>query len=200
MLRLELEAPRSHLALADALHLQGDGVQAAQLGPMHRCMLRIFELGQQQRSDLWTAHGATRAISLAACRPLEVGHAALAAALATFGAAEAALGRCRRLLPYGWVHQIKTQIELSRRLLPAARDQLRLLQQQAGISRGPAGTADVQASGAAQRAFLAEQTEDAERLLQPRVICDGCRQKALGLRRCSRCRQAQYCRSVWIII
>ena len=134
---------------------------------MHRCLLRIFELGQQQRSDLWTAHGTARAISLAACRPLEVGHAVLAAALATLGAAEAALGRCRRLLPYGWVQQMETQIGLSRRLLPAARDQLRLLQQQGGASRGPAGTAGAQASGAAQRAFLAEQREDAERLLQP---------------------------------
>ena len=105
-----------------------------------------------------------------------------------------ALRRCRRLLPEAWVLPLQQLAELARPLVPGAREELRLLQQRAS---GVAG-----ASEEALRASLAgrllqpNRTQGQPRQFAHATDCDGCGQRAVGLRRCARCKQAQYCRCV----
>ena len=137
LLQLEPDNPKSHVAEADAW-----GIAAApgnQAMKKHaECLLRVFRLGQQQRSDLWTVHAAASAFTCAALQPLEVGADTFAAALAAYEqTAEAAMRRCKRLLPQAWVANLELLMKLARPSLPGAADQLRLLQQ-AGGRRGTA--------------------------------------------------------------
>ena len=186
--------PTSHAAVAAALLLNQDRQWLRQAV---QCFLRVSELGQQQRSDYWTAHGAGNALIFAAAHPLEVGHSAVAAALAAFEqTAEAALRRCKRLLPEQWVQDLRCRFQLARPMLAGARDQLPLLlQQQASSSSSSAASSALLASAAAQKAAVGEHAAS----LGPTVYtteCSGCGQEAVGLRRCSRCKKAQYCRCV----
>jgi hypothetical protein len=189
--QLEPNNPKSHSGAALALNLGGGSQQ--QIFESH---MRSFELGQQQGSDFYTCSGACMALNEAAFAPLEVGHRALASALAAFEqTAEAALRRCKRLLPEEWVRHLERQAERARTLVPGAREQLRLLQQQASgtaAAREALGT-----SVAAQVAAVGtrEQSVGGQHRQFPHDIdCDGCGKPAVGLRRCSRCQPAQYCR------
>ena len=188
MRQLEPNNPKSHFKATSALLYEApvrDFKQAVQ------GFLRAFELSRQQRSDFWSVQSAVNALSFATTRPSEVGHSALAAAVAAFEqTAEAALRRCKRLLP-------EVDVERARPLLPGAHEQLQLWQQQAS-SRRCASSAASQASGSAQRAAARQQPDRTRRDLDARHItdCDSCGQPAVGLRRCGRCKKAQYCRCV----
>ena len=193
MLELEPDSPRSHFAKADALTVASRGQQAKQI--VER-FIRVSQLGQQQRSDYWVVYGAATALHLATRSPHGVGHSTFAAALELFKqAAEPALRRCKRLLPERWTVVLEQQVATVKALLPGAHKQVRLLEQ-AGRSgnNSPAAGAAVLASVAAQEAVATEQAAStAEDRWQGRLICDGCGERALGLRRCARCKQTQYC-------
>jgi hypothetical protein len=191
--QLEPNNPKTHYAAVDAQRLdlaKRDYKQAA------KCHLRAFELAKQQRSDAWMIHSASNWLVLAACHPLDVGHSTAAFEQT----AEAALRRCRRLLPEVWVQGMIVELDMARSVLPGAREQLQLLQQQQQARRrGPAvtGSEALLVSAAAQVAALREQAKS----VGPRRFdngeltnCDGCGQEAVGLRRCARCKKAQYCR------
>ena len=196
MRQLEPNNPKSHFKATSALVYEAtvrDFKQAVQ------GFLRAFELSRQQRSDFWSVQSAVNALSFATTRPSEVGHSALAAAVAAFEqTAEAALRRCKRLLPEVWVRVLVVDVERARPLLPGAHEQLQLWQQQAS-SRRCASSAASQASGSAQRAAARQQPDRTRRDLDARHItdCDSCGQPAVGLRRCGRCKKAQYCRCCW---
>jgi hypothetical protein len=187
--QLEPNKPATHLGAAVCLQMGGGDVRAAV-----EAYLRMFELGQQQRSDYWTVQGAGAALLIAFQSPLKVGHDILAAALAAFQqTGEAAPRRCSRLLPEQRVLPLRRLLEMVRPLLPGVRVQLRLLQQQA--SGNPA------ASAAATSALQAAAEREHWEAVVPRFFdaahvtdCDGCGQRAEGLRRCARCRRARYCR------
>ena len=193
MLQLEPDNPKSHVAAAEAARFDhtGRGYKTAVQGYM-----RAFELAQQQRSDFWMIETAADALHLGTFHPLEVGHAALAAAVAAFEAAEAALRRCKRLLPAVWERHLAKRVRLVAAFLPDAREQLPLLQQaRAGGPAATLATALLQASVAAQGQVFREQVE----ALGPRreagfTQCDGCGRSAVGLRRCGRCQSVHYCR------
>jgi hypothetical protein len=129
MRQLEPNNPKSHFKAASALVYEAtvrDFKQAVQ------GFLRAFELSRQQRSDYWSVQSAVNALSFATTRPSEVGHSALAATVAAFEqTAEAALRRCKRLLPEVWVRVLVVDVERARPLLPGAHEQLQLWQQQA---------------------------------------------------------------------
>ena len=162
--------------------------------------LRAFELGKQQGSDYYTCSGACLALKAAAAHPEEVGHTAFAAALAAFEqAAEPALRRCKRLLPEAWVQRLKELVGHSNALVPGAHSQVQLLQQRASEAAGASDAAGasraLQSSVAAQAAaFEAQREASGGRCFPHAIDCDGCGERAVGLRRCSRCKQAQYCR------
>jgi hypothetical protein len=167
------------------------------------CYLQAARLGQEQHSDYWVLFGAAKAIHLATCCPLEVGRSSLAAALDLYElTAGTALPRCKRLLPAAWVFPLGNDAQVLKALLPRAHEQLQLLRQ-ASSSRGNVGRETcmaVLASAAAQRAAVKHGQEGLwkDRDLGPSILleCNGCGELAVGLRRCARCKQAQYCRCV----
>ena len=187
--QLEPGNPKTHFGEVFYLQLRERWQEAV------GCCLRGSELGQQQRSDFFIVYGASSALYVASQHPLEVGHSTLAAALAAFEQMpEAALHRCRRLLPADWVRTLERQVEQARPLVPGAQMQLRLLQQQAG---GVAGaTQALRASVAAQTAAAKEAAGGDRNQFVHALDCDNCGQRAVGLRRCARCKRAQYCR--WV--
>jgi hypothetical protein len=193
MRQLEPNDPKSHIGQALALNLGG----GSQRQIAESC-LRAFELAQQQGSDYFICTGASTALMAAAQHPPEVGHATLEAALAAFeGPAEAALRSCRRLLPADWVQHLERQVEQARTLVPEAREQLRLVQQQAsGVAvASEALEACIAAQAAANNAHQEATGGDSRQILHA-TACDGCGQRAVGLRRCGRCMRAQYRR--WV--
>ena len=196
MRQLEPSNPKSHIEAVGALWLDTSVRQGKQAV---KFQLHAFELAQQQCSDYWTIWSAATALTTAALQPLEVGHSGLAAALAACEqTAEAALRRCKRLLPEVWVRQLEGQMAVARPLLPGAHRQLQLLQQQASGS-SPAARTALLASEASQAAVFSEQVAALRPLgrgidLAHATDCDGCGQRAVGRRRCARCKRAQYCR------
>ena len=191
MRQLEPSNPHSHVAAAEALQVDCHRQQTQQRVEFY---LRAFELAQQQRSDYWTAVGAVNAFFVATFCPLEDGHSALAAAVAAFEqAAEAALRRCKRLLPEQWVRPLEYDEQVARCLLPGAHEQLQLWQGQPH-GAGPAVSAALQASGDAQAEASSQQVDTSGFDAAHATDCDGCGQAAVGLRRCARCKKAQYCR------
>jgi hypothetical protein len=169
---------------------------------MVECYLRVAHLGQQQRSDYWTIYGGARALAISTFNPLEAGPDALASAVDLYERIdEAAVRRCKLLLPEEWAGGLERTSAL-RHLLPRAHEQLQLLRQGSesdstsgsGRSRGR-GTRAALLSTAETQSRAVEEAAPALRLGHPSQ-CDGCGQRAVGLRRCSRCKQAQYCRCV----
>jgi hypothetical protein len=99
MRQLEPSNPKTHIAAVMAPHHCGLTQQGESI---MQSFLRVCDHAQQQRGNLWPCLAAANALILATCHPVKVGHSALAAALAAFEeTTEAALGRCRRLLPEG---------------------------------------------------------------------------------------------------
>lgn len=196
MRRLEPNNPKSHVTVADAL-MHGGGV-----GQRVQSYLRAFELAQQQGSDFWSVYAAPRALILSACNPLVMGHTTLAAAVAAFErVTDAAVRRCKSLLPDTWVQPATRHMAAAKSLLPGAHEQLQLLLQRLASSRSAAATAAVRASGAAQLALYNKEVAaiGAHRFSDKGCTeCDGCGQPAVGLRRCARCAKAQYCRCGWV--
>ena len=118
MCQLEPANPFSHMRMADALLVKPT---KQHMGQAAQCHMRIFELVQQQRSDVWTVYGAVHALMLSAFAPLEAGRNTLEAALAAFEqTAEESLRRCKRLLPEQWVQPLPAHVELVTPMLPQA--------------------------------------------------------------------------------
>jgi hypothetical protein len=208
--RLEPNNPASYVWQATALGVVSKGPKVAQ---QVECYLQAARLGQEQRSDYWALSGAAKALHLATCCPLEVGRSSLAAALELYEqTAETALRCCKRLLPAAWVMPLGHDEQMARHLLHRVQGQLQLLRQASSRGRGDivreARTA-VLASAAAQRAAAANEHERISvqgdlGLCPAALVCNGCGELAAGLRRCARCKQAQYCRCAgavaWLVL
>ena len=204
--QLDPTNPKSHAAEADADRLVG-GSRPGQASSNVERHLRAWRLAQQQRSDYWVAYSAAGVLLEATFAPAEVGPGGLEAALAAFEqTAEAGLRRCKRLLPEEWVSLLARRMEIVATLVPGAHEQLRLLHQlatsrnassNASSSGSPAAHAALKLSVFAQRHAAREQAGSIgwQRFeLGQSTKCDGCGEPAVGLRRCSRCTRAQYCR------
>jgi hypothetical protein len=186
--------PMSHFGHAATLVTESFGLQPRRAV---KCFLRAFHLGLQQMSDYWSVCGAAGALVIATRCPLEVGHSLFAAALNAFEqTAEAALRRCTRLLPVGWVVILEQQVRQGAPLLPGAHNQLRLLARAGNNPRASqAASRAVLASAVAQLAILNELAATNEPNRHDGFVgCDGWGQRAVGVRRCARFKQAQYCR------
>jgi hypothetical protein len=114
-------------------------------------------------------------------------------AVSAFPEAQAALRRCKRLLPGNWAAGLVDGMAVAEGLLPAVQARLDVLQ---GARSGSISWAGVEAgvariSAAARAGLTAMATMPLDQSL---CMCDSCGQAGVGVRRCSRCRQAQYCR------
>lgn len=134
-------------------------------------LLRGADLAKQQGADVSFA----TCVSLAALEALSPDsgsrlHASLVArATAAAAEVEAALKRAARLLPAPWVQPLQPSVQMLKLKLAAPGGR-------------PADPDSLESSVNALRASVHA------------TQCTGCRQRSVGLRRCSRCQAAFYCR------
>ena len=102
--------------------------------------------------------------------------------------AEAAISRCKRLLPHPWVHTLQGALPVYQEMLQSCVEEVQEEQ----------STCQVAAAGARKRTAddlpsqIARMGEHKARLDSSHA-CASCGQHAVGLRTCARCRTARYC-------
>ena len=187
-MRLEPHNPSAlHLA---AQSLPGAGPQP--LLPQHasvRHLLQGVRLAQAQRSDFWVVQLAGTALINAVSDGPAAALQEVQAAIEAIQQAEAALARCKRLLPHPWVNMLHVSMALYRSVLPAAHAQLNRLQAEQRGDRQAAAAASTQfdATLSALDSSASEQSARIKAFLH----CASCGQRAVGLRACARCRAVQ---------
>ena len=155
------------------------------------CFLRMHQLAVQQNRGATQAMSGALALQVAAHPGLQpMSRGVREAATAAFEGADAALSRCRRLLPEPWLQRVAMAVGNAGPLLAAARA---LPQHPGGDSNSGGGGGG--GGGGGSRAQPAPQPSHAA-AVHRFSTCDCCGQRAVGLRRCSGCRHAQYCRHV----
>ena len=192
MLRLEPQQPQSW-GLGWMQKLASSQASSQEAMEM---ILRAFQLAQQQRSDWWVIQAGSTAMMLAATEAAftNPNPATLEAALAVVPHLEPALQRCRRLLPEHWVRHVELQVQATQKHAAMVQGGVQSLQQTRGSTAGGRAAG----GGAAESSAGAQVLQSYEAILEQRSCrCHGCGMPALGLRKCSRCKQAQYCRYTW---
>lgn len=165
----------------------------------HRAMnllLRGVQLARRQRSDYFEVVCGVRAVILAPSVLSDTRYIAvdfLQLLVEVGEAAGPAVRRCKPVLPHAWVHVIEGVEHLSQPTLAALQAELRVHKEQASGS----SAAQVAAAKAALRSSIDAAVEAVVRehatSSNATVLCSGCGQYAVGLRRCGRCKAAQYC-------
>ena len=162
--------------------------------PQHaglRHLLQGVRLAQAQRSEYWLVQlaGTTLiecAADISAAKLDEV-----EAAAAAFQLAEAALARCKRLLPQPWVSSLQRGMATYRNVLPAVNAQLAGLHAEQSADQSAVASAahrfDTMLTSACD--WISEQATQTDASLD----CAGCGRTAVGLRACARCRAVRYC-------
>lgn len=146
--------------------------------------LPAYQLGRQQRSDYWLIMGASWAAKRVVMA-LECGtgqRATAEAALAALQDAAPALRRCKKLPPVQDVQQLEAAVVEAQQVDSPLRSQLQ--HPASSISTGGGGDSSSDMFDALGDCFSS-------------MRCNGCRKHAVGLRKCSRCRRAAYCRQGW---
>ena len=194
MIQLEPQNPKSVFVAASGGIWSP--IEAQQAVDMH---LSLCSLAQQQGSDWWVVRGAMSALTMAGQNPGIISCSSTQAALAAFQEAlQAPLRCCQRLLPALWVQRLQKWLAPAMPFVAVVEQHLASLQSNDGGGRdgtsvGGSSTHEqtMQAvCAAAEQAGCALRAVRHERDLE----CSGCGQPAVGLRRCSRCKMAQYCR------
>jgi len=144
------------------------------------CLIAAFRAAEVAHSPYWKARVAPQAVTFAAAPLVPVSTSDLAALIAAVEEAPANVKQLRRVLPHSWVTILQEAAEAAQFVLPAAR--LRL--QGSTSSTGDEQLAVVTAAAKQQVAATEHLAEDAG------CACSGCGKRALGLRRCARCKQA----------
>jgi hypothetical protein len=196
LLQLEPHNPKSQMMAGGAVVWGNSGY----LQPFLDCYLQAHSLGQQQRSDFWVVRSAAGALSLAGHHPHGVSPRSLEAVLNAFQqAVPAPLRRLRPLLPEPWVSSLELSVEAARPFAAVVEQTLQS-RQQAGSSRyisRDIGRGD--ASGGTTSQAVAAASDESTSVWQVWASqnpcqCSGCGEQAVGLRRCSCCKTAGYCR------
>ena len=178
-----------HCRYYTAKDIGGSSSQAAQQRIVN-LYLRAVRLGQEQRSDFWVARCAPPALVHAAAST-DVSRASSEAAVAAFRLAQPALKRCKPLIPERWARAVEGLLPQAAAVLPLEETKLRLLQ-----AGGDSSATGATLQAAAQAAHTAQVALLPTAIRAHDVGCHGCGKGAIGLRRCGRCLQAQYCRRV----
>ena len=179
VMRLEPDRPRSleRSAVADPAQAFHTNLQ-----------LRMYRLARQQGSDYWAMRATPGLLSTATLTPNPTIDC-LEAAVEAGQQALSALRRCRRLLPDPWLNGFDAALSARQPQVACAERQLQLLRR----TGNPVAAAN-SLRGVAEQALA---SCDVSRQIADSgsgMMCDGCGEAALGVRRCSRCKQARYCR------
>lgn len=183
--QLEPTNPKSY-PLADL-----SGSSGPQRTKLQEWRVQVARLGRQQHSDYWSLFAACLGMVYAFQYPAEAEQEDVSACLEYFEhSGEAALRRCKRLLPDRWVLPLGLMVKGAGSLLAGTREQL----QRASDSSSAAGLAAIARLGIVKGATAEDAVE--RRAAEDLFACDGCGKRAVGMRRCARCQRAQYCRCV----
>jgi len=126
-------------------------------------------------------------------------------AMAWLGEAEAALRRCKKLLPDQWVRPLQHIVSLAQSEQPVVEAHLRMLRlvSEAAPMPGSSGEQREPLQGPNMFRRLMEamdnvhQAHESARQQVPQpshTVCDCCERLSVGVQRCGRCRRAYYCR------
>ncbi len=172
LLALENNSPRSLLTAGMALVYAAANSPSSMQQLLQRaagCFMSALRAAEAARSPYWIAHVASFALPVAIGPMTTVSHADLAALVAAAEGVPAAVKQLSPVLPQMWVANLKYHASQAAATLPAARARL-----QGGM-----------AFESAQQALADVAARNA-----PTCTCSGCGQRALGLQRCARCKQA----------
>lgn len=189
LLELEPRNPRSHI-------LAGEVADTLRLRPGRNIehMLRAHQLAVEQRSDYYAARSAYEAIIVAGTdMNLALSQAMLEAALAAAEQAQAALQRCKSMLPESWVCIVETGLRQSAPMM------VQNVQAALAYHQHMASAASLEDLQQAEALREAATSMAARTMMHPPadtnlLLCAGCQQQAVGLRKCSICGRALYCR------
>lgn len=174
VLQLEPDNPKSHCIAAFSASTQA--TRTGHIGRAIEHSMQAYRLAAGQRNDWALAYSAHWAVVCTAgavsMGTSFVSGSMIRAALEAHQQAELALCRCKHVLPKLWID-----------VLQIADNEPRIRHLQAAL-QGQHPPPLTPTAARMQRTF--ERVERA-------AACDGCGQSAVGLRRCARCRQAQYC-------
>ena len=132
--QLEPANPKSY----PSAHLSGSS--GPQRKKLQEWRTQVARLGRQQHSDYWSLFVACLGIYYKSQFPAEAGPGKVSACLEYFEhSGEAALRRCKRLLPDQWVLSLGQMVKVAGSLLAGVREQL----QQASDSISAAGLAEI---------------------------------------------------------
>ena len=187
LLRLQPDHPRT---LDVAIMLPAGEPLLPPLATVQQQLLGV-QRAKQQGSDCWAVHltgSAAMACTLAepAATPAELQAVETAAQQA-----EAALARCKRLLPHTWVNSLQARMPFLQETLQTAR--LALASVQAQQTGDPVAVAAADEHYAAHLQASLSSHEQHLALMTGAVACAGCGRPAVGLRACARCRAVRYC-------
>ncbi len=139
-------------------------------------LLSAVRCAQAQRSPYWTVNSASIALQVAMTPAVAISRADLEALVAAAEGVPAAVKQLSPVLPQLWVANLKQRASLVAAMLPAVRAQL-----QGSL---------LEASERAVQAWGDVETVSQQDQPSASCTCSGCGTRAIGLRRCARCKQA----------
>jgi len=154
--------------------------------------LGCSQQAQQQRCDYTVASAGMYALAMVASDVSRTCSAAVqGSALAAFQQAEAALRRCKRVLPQPWLAQAEVVLrEMQHRQMP---QQLQL-QMQLQLPAQSTEPVFLLPSHVLPPSMRGDDAVDISGQMANASKCAGCGGEAVGLRRCAACHRAFYCR------
>ncbi len=153
-------------------------------------LLRAARRAQAQRSDYWDIR-LTAAAAMTCMGVQDAPAAVVQAAVQRLEGIDAALARCKRLLPQPWVIMLQSGIAMARDMLPLVHARLAsLLARESG---DPAAAAAARSLADQTLRAASAAVSEGTACVMPDYTCAGCGKRAVGLRACARCRAAYYC-------
>lgn len=206
LLRLEPEAPLSHVVAAMALRSRGQEATAdAELAAHYLTAVQLAQAAGRDFLQVKAAADALGAAFLSCSRRGDAASAArLEAALTAFEQAEPVLRRSRKYLPEAWTRQMAEALSFAGQQVAPSRSLVQFARQEAGSGSRSSSNSSVARLDAAAAAPSAAALDKSQGTLVPgsqenadpaqASKCDGCGQASANLQRCARCKVAQYCR------
>ncbi len=186
LLVLEPHSPQALITAGSGFcHIATSSSNPAQLRPLLRrgmdCLMAAVRAAVAVRSPYWKVVAGSQTLVFAGLSLVTVSTSDMAVLIAAAEEAPAAVKRLKGVLPHSWVASLRADADAATAALPAAR-----LRRQ-GSSGTAANQMAISMAAAAQQAA------------QEGCACSGCGQRAIGLRRCARCKHAA-CEFGWEVL
>ncbi len=167
------------------------GLLLPQLATVPR-LLHAVQQAWERRSDFWVIRltgAATNVLRRAVPTPAP---AELQAVQQALQQAEAALARCKRVLPHPWANSLQAGLPLFHHMLRTAQQRLAMAQADQRGDRAANAVLDHQTVAAHVSSMISTAEQHVAEITGANT-CAGCGKRAVGLRACARCRSVRYC-------